>query len=1014
MEDRLLGKRIRDFRALPRQFPYCVIVLAGFAALLAAVSYVIVHHRLQDSLLYILIIPCLLGSLFFTRRLYLSMQVLLAGSAVAVTYRISESFQTSLINIGLILVTMAVTTEIIHYLTEEYIRRGQAVQESERRYRTLFEKIPLGVYRTTAQGEITDANQALVDTLGYPDRETLLEANASDLFVNPEDESAWRRMIEEQGVVRGYETQLIRYDGSQIWVEDDTLALYDGQGRITAFQGSVEDISDRVQAEQELARSEKRYRGIVEDQTDLICRFDPSGKLTFVNQAYCDYFGRRREELLGSDVLQFVPEEDQEWVRELYGSLTSEEPLARYRHRERVFGGEIRWAEWQDRAVFDHQGELVEFQSVGRDITKQVELEEALRAREERLGLALEGADLGAWDWDIETGRIQFDQRWAGMLGYQVEEVEPDYEAWKAMVHPQDLPAVLEKLDAHLKGEVDRYEAEFRIQHQSGEWVWVLDRGKVIDRDENGCPRRACGTYLDITERKESERRLSFQLMLLNQIQDKITATDLDGRITYVNQAVCEGLGRSAEELIGEHVEAFGEDAARAASQQEIIDTTLEEGEWRGEVINITADGRELVLESRTQLVRDPAGEPIGLLGISTDISEQRQAERLIKSQKERLGYIIEGTNAGTWEWNVQTGETKFNQKWAEIIGYTLEELEPVSIETWQEYAHPEDLEASARMLEQHFQGEIELYSFECRMKHKDGHWVWVLDRGKVTEWTEDGKPLMMFGTHIDITERKQAEARLKEYSVRLEDMVEDRTRDLQEAQQKMVRQERLAVMGELAGGVAHELRNPLGVIQNAIYYLEMLFPDPEEKVQEYLALIHSETRNANKIITELLDFARIQTAEQEPVEISRLIEGVVDTQLPPAGVDLAVSLPEDRAAVKVDHLQISQVLRNLLSNAYQAMPEGGEVRIMGDRVQRDGEDRIQIRVQDQGVGIPPGDQEKVFEPLFTTKSRGIGLGLAISKKLVQANGGVIELESEVGQGSTFSLIFPPAAGAAP
>ncbi|MFN3800718.1 PAS domain-containing protein [Belliella pelovolcani] len=135
------------------------------------------------------------------------------------------------------------------------------------------------------------------------------------------------------------------------------------------------------------------------------------------------------------------------------------------------------------------------------------------------------------------------------------------------------------------------------------------------------------------------------------------------------------------------------------------------------------------------------------------NITPRKRALKELEEQKSRIENILIGTNAGTWEWNVQTGETIFNERWAEMIGYTLDELQPVSIKTWENFAHPKDLKVSGQKLQACFDKKSPYYNCECRMKHKDGHWVWVLDRGKVITWTEDGQPLMMFGTHTDITE---------------------------------------------------------------------------------------------------------------------------------------------------------------------------------------------------------------------------------------------------------------------
>lgn len=146
---------------------------------------------------------------------------------------------------------------------------------------------------------------------------------------------------------------------------------------------------------------------------------------------------------------------------------------------------------------------------------------------------------------------------------------------------------------------------------------------------------------------------------------------------------------------------------------------------------------------------------------ILRDISDHKKAEKILEEERKRLKYIIDGTNVGTWEWNVQTGETRFNERWANIIGYSLKDISPVSIETWMKFAYEDDLEKSKEALQKHFNGETEFYNIECRMKHKDGHLVWVLDRGKVLSWTEDGKPLWMYGTHQDITEIKDLEEEL-------------------------------------------------------------------------------------------------------------------------------------------------------------------------------------------------------------------------------------------------------------
>jgi signal transduction histidine kinase len=295
------------------------------------------------------------------------------------------------------------------------------------------------------------------------------------------------------------------------------------------------------------------------------------------------------------------------------------------------------------------------------------------------------------------------------------------------------------------------------------------------------------------------------------------------------------------------------------------------------------------------------------------------------------------------------------------------------------------------------------------------------------------------------VTERNHAGQELKNYSEQLEEMVAARTRALSEAQDKLMRQEKLAVLGQLAGGVGHELRNPLAVINNAAYYLKLIQPDASGKVKDYLGLIDKETRNAGKIISDLLDFARVKSVEREAFVVSELVQRTLVRFPVPESVTTVLELPADLPHGFADPLQMEQVLGNLVVNACQAMQDNGSLTISArlhqnlsgidapgaipdsvpggvpDKASPKGEaagdgesdfkvdssQMISIAVQDTGVGIPPENMSKLFEPLFTTKAKGIGLGLAVSQKLVEANDGRIKVESQPGHGSTFTLYLP-------
>lgn len=268
-----------------------------------------------------------------------------------------------------------------------------------------------------------------------------------------------------------------------------------------------------------------------------------------------------------------------------------------------------------------------------------------------------------------------------------------------------------------------------------------------------------------------------------------------------------------------------------------------------------------------------------------------------------------------------------------------------------------------------------------------------------------------------EIAERKQAEQQLSNYAEQLAQEVSERTSELRDAQEQLVRQERLALMGQLAGSIGHELRNPLGVILNAVYFLKMVSQkDSSKQVMEYLTIIENEARASDKIVTDLLDFTRLKSIDRESVSVSDLIGETLERFPVPPSVEVVLEIPPDLPKVYVDSQHMIQILRNLTVNASQAMVSkiiagiSTGVSITGKlTLSADIQDEMMVRlnIQDTGVGILPENLPKLFEPLFTTKIKGIGLGLAVSKKLIEANGGRIEVKSEAGEGSTFTIWMP-------
>ena len=244
-----------------------------------------------------------------------------------------------------------------------------------------------------------------------------------------------------------------------------------------------------------------------------------------------------------------------------------------------------------------------------------------------------------------------------------------------------------------------------------------------------------------------------------------------------------------------------------------------------------------------------------------------------------------------------------------------------------------------------------------------------------------------------------------RHYYEQLEKEVEARTRDLAQVQEKLIRSERLAAVGELASGVGHELRNPLNVIRNCAYLLNMALTEKgDAEAAGTLKVLDKQIDVANKIVTDLLDFTRITPPSPSRVELKALINECLTYMTVPEHVSVRPHMNGHALYVHTDAEQIARVFTNIITNAFQAMTgKEGELNI---DIGKD-EGLAWARFRDNGCGIPPENLGKIFEPLFTTKTKGIGLGLAISKRLVEHNGGRIDVSSQPGQGTEFTIRLP-------
>jgi PAS domain S-box-containing protein len=390
--------------------------------------------------------------------------------------------------------------------------------------------------------------------------------------------------------------------------------------------------------------------------------------------------------------------------------------------------------------------------------------------------------------------------------------------------------------------------------------------------------------------------------------------------------------------------------------------------------------------------IREPNGDVRGAVCIFHDITARRRNEQELREGERQKKAILDNLPDMAWLKDQSGRFLAVNQPLAEAAGKRRPE-ECVGLDDFDLF--PRELAARYRADDEEIMRTGMNKRVEEPFVDAAGRTYWI-ETIKTRILGDSGEVIGTTGIARDITDRKR---NLEE----LERRVQERTAALAEAQEHLIRQERLAVLGQLAGGVAHQIRNPLAAIMNATYVLKRHVPPGQHpNVEDALRIIHDEVRHANVIITGLLDYARVRTPDRHPTSLAELVDRVLaaDWIPPPIRVErvAAVDLP----LLEVDADQLNGALTNLVRNAVEAMPDGGTLRVELRRV----DDQVIIAVSDTGPGLSPQVRAHLFEPLQSTKPLGIGLGLVTARRFVEAHGGRI-VYVDVPEGARFEIRLP-------
>lgn len=372
---------------------------------------------------------------------------------------------------------------------------------------------------------------------------------------------------------------------------------------------------------------------------------------------------------------------------------------------------------------------------------------------------------------------------------------------------------------------------------------------------------------------------------------------------------------------------------------------------------------------------------------------------------------LMEASNDGFWDWNIQTGEVYFSRRWAEMLGYRQDEVTP-NVSSWEKLVHSDDMKHVMEVLQQHLKGEIDHYETEHRVLCKDGKWKWILDRGRVITRSSDGTPLRAVGSHTDITDKKLHE---EERQSNINKEVESK-KSLLDLNQKL--KQAIKIRSDFLAIASHELKTPLTslllIVQTMKKYIELKLDETtRQKIEKAIKQTETQLFRMSRLIDDMLDISRIESGrlsiKKEQFIISELIQEVAQRLMQQiqssTGTPLKITRL-DEATVTWDRFRIEQVITNFITNAIR-YGRGSTIELSVE----DKRDEVLISVKDYGAGIPTIDQDRIFN-LFergsgTGEVSGLGLGLFISKQIIEAHQGRVWVESEVGKGSTFFAKIP-------
>jgi PAS domain S-box-containing protein len=784
----------------------------------------------------------------------------------------------------------------------------------------------------------------------------------------------------------------------------------DGDGRPSRIVGVNLDITERRQSEEDLRRTMALLRAIGNCSPDLIYAKDAEGRLLFANPAILAMLGKTADEVIGRTDADWHHDPQQaaavmandRRIMETGCAEVVEETFDAAGLGTRVFRSAKATLRMED-------GTPVGVVAVSSDITQARAADAALRKSEARFRAIFEQAAVGMAEADLDGRLIRVNDRLCGMLGYTRDEMLAV--TFREVTHPDDLAMDLAHLQRLLAGEVETFVMEKRYIHKNGSHIWAALTVSLV-RDQTGAPEYLIGVIEDISERKLAEAALRESEQRFRALFD---GAPLPGYLVDPNDASIVDCNEAAAAMLG-----YERDALRRMRVPD-IDAVMQGDHLASARLVLTGLSAQFETQHRTRSgeVRD-----VAITAVPVDIAGHRLAHTTVvditdrKRAEARFRATFDHAAVGIAHIAPDGRFMRVNQRICDGFGYTREELLRRSVH---ELVDPEQRDEVLSRLRCVACGEADSYTGDRRYIAADGR---ALEVSVTVSMVHDrAEPPYFLVVAQDISDRKQAEAELRNMAAELEARVCDEVAARETAQARAAQAERLQALGQLAGGIAHDFNNVLQAVQGSASLITLRAADPVA-VQRYARIVMDATDRGASITRRLLTFARRGDLRAEAIEVPAVLDGMRDILAPTLGAAITIRVNAEPGLPRLlaDRGQLETAIVNLATNARDAMPRGGTLTLSATMATVVPGTRhranlvpgryVAVVVSDIGTGMDEATLARAFQPFFTTKThgRGTGLGLAMVKGFAEQSGGGVTIDSAPGQGTTVIVWLPLAA----